>query len=402
MIIPAFLCDAIRTPFCKEGGLLSSLRADDLAALPLLALKERHPDLDWERVDDVMLGCAFQVGEEQNDVARTACLLADLPVSVPGVTFNRQCGSGLDAIGTAARAIKSGEAGMVIAGGIESASRLALWSRESYRASCASTARTSGSHGEPSSSTHPLMKIQYGDESAIALADRIARELDIERPALDAFTWTSHSKAGLARSSGWLDAELAPVALAGKNGDPVLVEQDELHPPLSRQLLADREGLLPGGRITLDQVAMAGDGAGAVLIVCEKLAQKYSLLPKARILGMTVTGVAPGLAGIGAASAARKLLVQVGLNLEQMDVIELHEAFAVHTLAVLRDWGLRDDDPRINPHGGALAFGDPVGASGARLAISALHTLHRIKGRYAMCAMCVGQGQGVALVMERV
>lgn len=398
MIIPAFLCDAIRTPFCKESGLLSSLRADDLAALPLLALIERHPDLDWERVDDVLLGCAFQFGEEQKDVARTACLLADLPVSVPGVTFNRQCGSGLDAIGTAARAIKSGEAGMVIAGGVESASRLAVWNREKST----SAVHLSRAHIGSPSATHPLMKIQYGDESALALADRMARELDIERPALDAFAWTSHSKARLARSSGWLDAELAPVTLAGKNGDPVLVEQDELSPPSSRQLLVDRESLLPEGRVTLDQVAMPGDGAGAALLVCEKLAQKYSLLPKARILGMTVTGVAPGLAGIGAASAARKLLVQVGLNLEQMDVIELHDAFAVHALAVLRDWGLRDDDPRINPQGGALAYGDPLGASGARLAISAMHTLHRIKGRYALCAMCAGQGQGIALVMERV
>jgi acetyl-CoA acyltransferase len=400
MITPAYLCDAIRTPFSREGGRLASLRADDLAALPLLALIERHPGLDWEQVADVILGCAPQIGEEQGDVARTASLLADLPASVPGVTLNRECGSGLDAIGTAARAIKSGEIGMALAGGIQSSSRLvSLPGREGWPSAHEDTAMEEGRRRR---SIHPLMRVQYGDETAIAIADRMARELRIERDAQDAYTWNSHRKATAAAQAGWLAAELAPVTLAHKNGDPLIVEADELHPPSSRQYLTDRMPLLPEGSVTAGNVAFPGDGACGTLLVCEKAAQKYSLMPKARLLGMAVTGVVPGLAGIGAAAATRKLLVQVGLNLDQMDVIELHETFAVHALAAIRDWGLRDDDPRVNPHGGALAYGDPVGASGARMAVSAMHALHRLKGRYALCAMCVGSGQGIALAMERV
>lgn len=396
MLTPAYICDAVRTPFCREGGKLSSLRADDLAALPLLTLMERHPGLDWEQVADVILGCACQIGEEQGDIARTAGLLADLPASVPGITLNRRCSSGLDAIGTAARAIKSGEIGMAMAGGIESASRLALTRNKLTSLLYLDEKLEAGS----ASLRHPLIKIQYGAESALTLADSLARELDIDRDAQDAFAWISHQKALAAKSAGWLTAELAPITLAQKNGDPLIVNQDELRPPSSMQALADQANLQ--GRISAAHLAEAGDGACALLLACEKTAQKYSLMPKARILGMAVTGVTPGLAGIGAASAARKLLVQLGLHLEQMDVIELHEAFAVHALAVLRDWGLRDDDPRINPLGGALAYGDPVGASGAKLAVSAMHTLHRVKGRYALCAICVGSGQGVALAIERV
>lgn len=400
MMTPAYLCDAIRTPFGREGGRLSSLRADDLAALPLLALIERHPGLDWEQVCDVVLGCAHQVGEELNDIARTAALLADLPVSVPGVSLNRQCGSGLEAIGTAARAIKSGEISMALAGGIESASRLALLQGSSYALHAIETAQHLASPHRYF--IHPLMKIQYGDETAIASADRLAHELNIERDAQDAYTWASHQKARAAQQAGWLKDELTPVALAQKNGDPLIVAEDELHTPASLQALADRAPLLGDATITAGNTSHAGDGAVAALLACEKAAHKYSLLPRARVLGMAVTGVAPGVAGIGAAAAARKLLVQIGLNLEQMDVIELHEAFAVHALVVLRDWGLRDDDARVNPQGGTLAYGDPIGASGARLVLSAMQSLHRIKGRYALCAMCVGSGQGIALAMERV
>jgi acetyl-CoA acyltransferase len=400
MITPAYLCDAIRTPFCREGGRLASLRADDLAALPLLALIERHPDLDWEQVADVVLGCSHQIDEEQGDVARTASLLADLPASVPGVTLNRECGSGLDAIGAAARAIKSGEIGMALAGGIESSSRLA--SRASRESGSSDYENTSKKEMIRRRSMHAMMRVQYGDETAIAVADRMARELHIEREAQDAYTWSSHQKAVAAGRAGWLAAELAPVALAQTNGDSLIVEADELRALSSPQALTDRMPLLPGGSVTAGNVAFPGDGACGALLACEKAAQKYSLLPKARILGMAVTGVEPGLSGIGAATAARKLLVQVGLNLEQIDVIELHEAFAVHALAAIRDWGLRDDDPRVNPHGGALVYGDPVGASGARLVTSAMHALHRLKGRYALCAMCVGSGQGIALAMERV
>ncbi len=393
MITPAYLCDAIRTPFGREGGHLSSLRADDLAALPLLALIERYPGLDWEQVADVMLGCAHQAGEELSDIARTAALLADLPASVPGVTLNRQCGSGLEAIGAAARAIKSGEISMVLAGGVESASRLSLM-------------LDNGDAPHPEALRrpfiHPLMKIQYGDETAIVSADRMARELNIEREAQDAYAWASHQKAKAAQQQGWMMDEMTPVTLAQKNGDPLIVAEDELHPPASLQELADYDPLLNEVGVTLGNTSQAGDGAVAALLACEKAAHKYSLLPKARLLGMAVTGVVPGLAGIGAASAARKVLVQIGLNLEQMEVIELHEAFAVHALAVLRDWGLRDDDARVNPMGGTLAYGDPAGASGARLVLSAMHSLHRIKGRYALCAMCVGSGQGIALVIERV
>lgn len=398
MLTPAYLCDAVRTPFCREGGKLSSLRADDLAALPLLTLVERHPGLDWEQVADVILGCACQIGEGQGDIARTAGLLAELPASVPGVTLNRRCSSGLDAVGMAARAIKSGEIGMAMAGGIESASRLGqsrnqltslLYLDEKLEAGVASY-------------SHPHIRAQYGAESAVDLADKLARELDIDRDAQDAFALASHQKALAAQRAGWLSAELAPITLAQKNGDPLIVDRDELPAPISLQALADQASLQPQGIVSAAHLAETGDGACGLLLACEKAAQKYSLMPKARVLGMAVTGVAPDLAGIGAASAARKLLVQLGLHLEQMDVIELHEAFAVHALAVLRDWGLRDDDPRVNPVGGALAYGDPVGASGAKLAVSAMHTLHRIKGRYALCAICVGSGQGVALAMERV
>lgn len=400
MITPAYLCDVIRTPFAPEGGCLSSLRADDLAALPLLALVERYPGLDWEQLSDVVLGCTYQAGEELRDIARTAALLADLPVSVPGVTLNRQCGSGLEAIGTAARAIKSGEISMVIAGGIESASRQTLLQGQGDASPAIDAARFGESPHRPS--THPLMKIQYGNESAIASAARMARELNIEREAQDAYAWASHQKAGGALRAGWMAEGMMPVTLAQKNGDPVIVTQDELQAPASLQALADQAPLLSETSITAGNASHAGDGAVAALLACEKAAHKYSLLPKARLLGMAVTGVTPGFAGIGAAAAARKLLVQIGLNLEQMEVIELHETFAVHALAVLRDWGLRDDDARINPLGGTLAYGDPVGASGARLVWSAMQTLHRLKGRYALCAMCVGSGQGIALVMERV
>lgn len=396
MIIPAYICDAIRTPFCREGGKLSSLRADDLAALPLLALIERHPGLDWEQVCDVILGCAHHAGEEPADLARTASLLAELPASVPGVTVNRQCGSGLDAIGAAARAIKSGEVAMALAGGIESASRFSRLRQQEL-------ARQALQQGPESLSfTHSLMKAQYGEEAAIALADRMAHELDISRDAQDAFVWASRQKARAAQQAVSQGCELIPIALAHRNGDPVIVEEDELHAESSRATLSDTLPFSANGIVTRDHIAAPGDGAAAAMLISEKAAHKYSLRPKARVLGMAVMGVAPSMAGIGAASAARKLLLQIGLNLEQIDVIELHEAFAVHALAVLRDWGLRDDDPRINMQGGALAYGNPIGASGARMVVSALHSLHRIKARYALCAMCVGGGQGIALALERV
>jgi acetyl-CoA C-acetyltransferase len=401
MITHAFICDAIRTPFGRYGGMLSTLRADDLAAVPLAALMVRNPDVDWEQVSDVLLGCANQAGEDNRNVARMAALLAGLPVGVPGATINRLCGSGMDAVGTAARAIRSGEASMMIAGGVESMSRAPFVIPK--------TESAFSRHAEIHDTTlgwrfvNRLLQAEYGTESMPQTAENVAREFGIDRAAQDRFALASQDKVARARRDGFFEEEITPVTLAQKKGDPLILTEDEHPRRTSLDALASLAPMLgPDGTVTAGNASGVNDGACALLLACEKAAYKYTLLPRARVLGMATAGVPPRVMGMGPAPAARKVLVQTGLSMDQMDVIELNEAFAAQALAVLRDWGLQDDDPRVNPNGGAIALGHPLGASGARLVSTAVRQLHRAKGRYALCAMCIGVGQGVAMVLERV
>ena len=401
MITPAFICDAIRTPFGRYGGILSALRADDLAAIPLAALMVRNPGVDWEQLNDVLLGCANQAGEDNRNVARMAALLAGLPVGVPGATINRLCGSGMDAVGTAARAIRAGEATMMIAGGVESMSRAPLVIPKAESAF--------SRHAEIHDTTlgwrfvNRLLQAEYGTESMPQTAENVAREFNIEREAQDRFALASQQKVVRGRREGFFDEEITPVTLAQKKGDPLIVTEDEHPRAASLEALAALPPLLgPDGTVTAGNASGVNDGACALLLACEKAAYKYTLMPRARVLGMATAGVPPRVMGMGPAPAARRVLVQVGLTMDQMDVIELNEAFAAQALAVLRDWGLQDDDPRVNQNGGAIALGHPLGASGARLVMTAVRQLHRTKGRFALCTMCIGVGQGIAIVLERV
>ncbi len=401
MIIPAFICDAIRTPFGRHGGTLSTLRADDLAAIPLAALMVRNPGVDWEQLNDVLLGCANQAGEDNRNVARMAALLAGLPVGVPGATINRLCGSGMDAVGTAARAIRAGEATMMLAGGVESMSRAPLVMPKAESAF--------SRHAEIHDTTigwrfvNRLLQAEYGTESMPQTAENVAREFNIEREAQDRFALASQQKVLRGRREGFFDEEITPVTLAQKKGDPLIVTQDEHPRATSLEALAALPPLLgPEGTVTAGNASGVNDGACALLLACEKAAYKYTLMPRARVLGMATAGVPPRVMGMGPAPAARRVLVQVGLTMDQMDVIELNEAFAAQALAVLRDWGLQDDDPRVNQNGGAIALGHPLGASGARLVMTAVRQLHRTRGRFALCTMCIGVGQGIAIVLERV
>jgi len=401
MITPAFICDAIRTPFGRYGGMLSTLRADDLAAIPLAALMVRNPGVDWEQLNDVLLGCANQAGEDNRNVARMAALLAGLPVSVPGATINRLCGSGMDAVGTAARAIRSGEATMMIAGGVESMSRAPFVIPKAESAF--------SRHAEIHDTTlgwrfvNRLLQAEYGTESMPQTAENVAREFNIEREAQDRFALASQQKVVRGRREGFFDEEIIPVTLAQKKGEPLILTGDEHPRDTSLEALAALSPLLgPGGTVTAGNASGVNDGASALLLACEKAAYKYTLMPRARVLGMATAGVPPRVMGMGPAPAARRVLVQVGLTMDQMDVIELNEAFAAQALAVLRDWGLQDDDPRVNQNGGAIALGHPLGASGARLVMTAVRQLHRTKGRFALCTMCIGVGQGIAIVLERV
>jgi 3-oxoadipyl-CoA thiolase len=401
MITPAFICDAIRTPFGRYGGMLSTLRADDLAAMPLAALMVRNPGVDWEQLNDVLLGCANQAGEDNRNVARMAALLAGLPLSVPGATINRLCGSGMDAVGMAARAIRSGEATMMIAGGVESMSRAPFVMPKAESAF--------SRHAEVHDTTigwrfvNRLLQAEYGTESMPQTAENVAREFNIEREAQDRFALASQQKVVRGRREGFFDEEIIPVTLAQKKGEPLILTGDEHPRDTSLEALAALPPLLgPGGTVTAGNASGVNDGACALLLACEKAAYKYTLMPRARVLGMATAGVPPRVMGMGPAPAARRVLVQVGLTMDQMDVIELNEAFAAQALAVLRDWGLQDDDPRVNQNGGAIALGHPLGASGARLVMTAVRQLHRTKGRFALCTMCIGVGQGIAIVLERV
>jgi len=397
----AFICDAIRTPFGRYGGALSSVRTDDLGAIPLKALMARNPQADWAAVADVIYGCANQAGEDNRNVAHMSSLLAGLPLQVPGATVNRLCGSGLDAIGTAARAIKAGEAGLMIAGGVESMSRAPFVSPKAESAFSRNQAVYDTTIGWRF--INSLMKAQYGVDSMPETAENVATDFKIERQAQDRMALNSQMRAVAAIEAGHLAREICPVTLPQKKGDPVLVSADEHPRKTSLEALAQLKGVVrPDGTVTAGNASGVNDGACALILADEATAAKNGLIPKARVVGMATAGVAPRIMGIGPVPATQKVLAQTGLTLAQMDVIELNEAFAAQGLAVLRLLGLHDDDARVNAWGGAIALGHPLGASGARLATTAINRLHHSGGRYALCTMCIGVGQGIALVLERV
>jgi acetyl-CoA C-acetyltransferase len=397
----AFICDAIRTPFGRYGGALSSIRTDDLGALPLKALMARNPGVDWAQVTDVLYGCANQAGEDNRNVARMAALLAGLPVDVPGATLNRLCGSGLDAVGSAARAIRAGEAGLMIAGGVESMSRAPFVMPKAESAFSRTNAVYDTTIGWRF--VNKLMKAQYGVDSMPETAENVARDFGIEREAQDRMALASQTKAIAAQQRGFFEREIAPVAVPQKKGDPVQVLLDEHPRATSLEALAKLKGVVtPEGSVTAGNASGVNDGACALLLASEADAARHGLTPRARVVGMATAGVAPRIMGIGPAPATRKVLALTGLTLAQMDVIELNEAFAAQGLAVLRDLGLADDDARVNPNGGAIALGHPLGASGARLVTTAVNQLEVTGGRYALCTMCIGVGQGIALIVERV
>lgn len=397
----AYICDAIRTPFGRYGGALSSVRTDDLGAIPLKALMERNPNVDWQAVTDVIYGCANQAGEDNRNVARMIGLLAGLPFEVPGATLNRLCGSSLDAVGTAARAIKSGEAQMMIAGGVESMSRAPFVMPKAETAFGRANAVYDTTIGWRF--INQLMKAKYGVDSMPETAENVATEYKIERDAQDRMALASQLNAVAAQQAGHLAREIVPVIIPQKKGDPIVVSQDEHPRATSLEALAKLKGVVrPDGTVTAGNASGVNDGACALLLANEHAASSNGLVPKARIVGMATAGVPPRIMGIGPAPATQKVLALTGLTLDQIDVIELNEAFAAQGLAVLRLLGLQDDDQRVNAWGGAIALGHPLGASGARLATTAVNRLHASGGRYALCTMCIGVGQGIAVVLERV
>jgi 3-oxoadipyl-CoA thiolase len=397
----AFVCDAVRTPFGRYGGSLSTVRTDDLAALPIRALMQRHPQLDWAAVDDVVLGCANQAGEDNRNVARMAALLAGLPVDVPGATVNRLCGSGLDAVGTAARAIRCGEAALMIAGGVESMSRAPFVMPKAETAFARQNAIYDTTIGWRF--INPRMQALYGVDSMPETAENVASEFGISRADQDRFALASQRKALAAQRAGVLAQEIVPVTLPQKKGEPLVVEHDEHPRETTLEALSKLKGVVrPDGTVTAGNASGVNDGACALIVASEAACVRHGLTPRARVRGMAVAGVPPRIMGIGPAPATRKVLARTGLTLDDLDVIELNEAFAAQALAVLRELGLADDDPRVNPNGGAIALGHPLGASGARLVTTAVAQLHRSGGCYALCTMCIGVGQGIALVLERV
>ncbi len=397
----AFICDAIRTPIGRYGGALSSVRTDDLGAIPLRALMQRNPGVDWASITDVIFGCANQAGEDNRNVAHMASLLAGLPMEVPGATINRLCGSGLDALGTAARAIRAGEAGLMIAGGVESMSRAPFVMPKAESAFGRNNAVYDTTIGWRF--VNKLMKEKYGVDSMPETAENVATEFKIEREAQDRMALASQTKAVAAQKAGHLAREIVAVTIPQKKGDAIVVEHDEHPRATTMESLAKLKGVVrPDGSVTAGNASGVNDGSCALLLADEASAKKNGLTPRARVVGMATVGVAPRIMGIGPAPATQKVLALTGLSLAQMDVIELNEAFAAQGLAVLRMLGLQDDDERVNAWGGAIALGHPLGASGARLATTAVNRLHATGGRYALCTMCIGVGQGIALVIERV
>ncbi|MEE2978494.1 MAG: 3-oxoadipyl-CoA thiolase [Pseudomonadota bacterium] len=397
----AFICDAIRTPIGRYGGSLSAVRADDLGAVPLKALMARNPQVDWSAIDDVIFGCANQAGEDNRNVARMSSLLAGLPDSVPGSTINRLCGSGMDATGTAARAIRSGETALMIAGGVESMSRAPFVMGKAASAFSRDAAIYDTTIGWRF--INPLMKAQYGVDSMPETAENVATDYNINREDQDRFAVRSQASAARAQEDGTLAQEITPVTIPQKKGDAIVVSRDEHPRATTMEALAKLKGVVrPDGTVTAGNASGVNDGACALLLANEESAKRFGLTPRARIVGMATAGVPPRVMGIGPAPASQKLLKQLGLSIDQLDVIELNEAFAAQGLAVTRQLGLRDDDPRVNPNGGAIALGHPLGMSGARLVTTAMYQLQRTGGRYALCTMCIGVGQGIALVIERV
>jgi 3-oxoadipyl-CoA thiolase len=401
-ITDAYIVDAVRTPFGRFGGALSTVRADDLAALPIAALIERNPNVDWKMVDDVYYGCANQAGEDNRNVAHMAGLLAGLPVEVPGTTINRLCGSSLDAVGMAARAIKSGEAQLIIAGGVESMTRAPFVMGKADSAFSRSAKIEDTTIGWRF--VNPLMKAKYGIDSMPETAENVAKEFNVSRLDQDAFAIRSQQRWAAANAAGFFEGEIIPVMVPQKKGDPKRFDTDEHpRPDTTIEQLAKLKGVVSAdGSVTAGNASGVNDGACALLIASGAAADKYQLTKKARIVGMATAGLAPRIMGFGPSPATKKLFAQTGLTMEQMDVIELNEAFAAQGLAVTRDLGLADDDARVNANGGAIALGHPLGASGARLVTTAVNQLHRTGGRYALCTMCIGVGQGIALIIERV
>ncbi|MES2076225.1 MAG: 3-oxoadipyl-CoA thiolase [Pseudomonadota bacterium] len=398
----AFICDAVRTPFGRYGGALATVRADDLAALPIAALIARNPGVDWTTVDDVFYGCANQAGEDNRNVGRMAALLAGLPVEVPANTVNRLCGSSLDAVGMAARAIKAGEAQLVIAGGVESMSRapFVMGKADSAYSRAAKIEDTTIGWRF----VNPLMKAKYGIDSMPETAENVAEQFAVSRADQDAFAVRSQQRWAAAHAAGVFAQEIVPVVLAQKKGEPKIVDTDEHpRPDTTIEMLAKLKGVVrPDGSVTAGNASGVNDGACAILLASAAAAERFGLKKRARVLGMATAGLAPRIMGFGPSPASKKVLALTGLTIEQMDVIELNEAFAAQGLAVTRDLGLADDAPQVNPNGGAIAIGHPLGASGARLVLAALNQLERTGGRYGLCTMCIGVGQGIALIIERV
>ncbi len=397
----AFICDAVRTPFGRYGGSLSSVRTDDLAAIPLKALMQRNPNVDWARVDDVLYGCANQAGEDNRNVARMAALLAGLPVDVPGGTLNRLCGSGLDAVGSAARAIRSGDTQLMLAGGVES------MSRAPFVIGKAETAFSRQASIEDTTIgwrfVNKLMKAQYGIDSMPETAENVADDYKVSREDQDIFALASQTKTAAAQKAGLFADEITPVHIPQRKGDPLVVDKDEHPRETSLEVLAKLKPIVrPDGTITAGNASGVNDGSCALIIASEAAAKQHGLAPRARIVSMATAGVEPRVMGIGPVPATQKALALAGLTIDQIDIIELNEAFAAQGLAVLRQLGVADNDPRVNPLGGAIALGHPLGASGARLATTATYQLQRTGGRYALCTMCIGVGQGIAVILERV
>src|SRR5580765_5274061 len=397
----AFICDYVRTPIGRYAGALSSVRADDLAAIPIGALIDRNPGVDWSELDDVILGCANQAGEDNRNLARMAGLLAGLPDSSGGVTLNRLCGSGLDAVAMASRAIRGGESDLIIAGGSES------MSREPFV--MAKAASAFDRNAEMYDTTigwrfvNPKMKSAYGDDTMPSTGENVAQDFQVSRADQDAFALRSQERAAAAQANGRFAAEIVAVDIPQRKGDPLVVDKDEHPRPTSLESLAKLKPIVrPDGTVTAGNASGVNDGAAAMIVASEEAARRNGLTPRARVLGAAVAGVPPRIMGIGPAPASEKLLKRLGLTIADMDVIELNEAFAAQGLAVMRQLGLADDDPRVNPNGGAIALGHPLGMSGARLVLTATEELHRKGGRYALCTMCIGVGQGIAMIIEKI